>query len=111
MRRSFNPLPSRKTGETAVRQVRGVAQGGSIHSRLGRREKQNVVELFAKAGVFQSTPVSEDGRNGIGCWNGGRPTRFQSTPVSEDGRNGPAGGARHAAISFNPLPSRKTGET
>ena len=83
----FNPLPPTRTGETAFRQSPMSAPPVSIHSRPPGREKRCVRVHVTEAGVFQSTPAHQDGRN-RGLGEGAAPTR-----------------------SFNPLPPTRTGET
>ncbi len=85
---SFNPLPTRRSGETGVSKDNSPVLVVSIRSRLGGREKR-----FVGAPLVQLHHVSIRSRLG------GREKRTMP-PTAAAG-----------ATCFNPLPTRRSGET
>ena len=82
---SFNPRPSLRTGATTA-----------------------MVALPAQD-VFQSSPVTKDGRYVTITLRRGRCSRFQSSPVTKDGRYGSFLGHRGSGCRFQSSPVTKDG--
>jgi len=60
---------------------------------------------------FQSSPVTKDGRYGGPVADEGGTAMFQSSPVTKDGRYRAVEAPAVVDIGFNPRPSLRTGAT
>ncbi len=87
MRAGFNPRPSRRTGDTTYQASSAGRQTVSIRARPEGRAIRRCAPPAAAAGGFQSAPVPKDGR-------------YRGRLL-----------CRLTVSSFNPRPSRRTGDT
>ena len=109
---SFNPLPSPKQGETALRKILGLFGMFQSAPLTEARGDAGGRRLDALNALFQSAPLTE-ARGDLSQW---RPWlafyEFQSAPLTEArGDRFGVAAATCLTTSFNPLPSPKQGET
>ena len=61
--------------------------------------------------MFQSSPLSQEGRYRTACLTTNRLFMFQSSPLSQEGRYNLWPDGERGGLCFNPRPSRKRGAT
>ena len=108
---SFNPHPSRRTGATMCGVVISHLHLVSILTRPGGRVQRGEIEMLVeRLQCFNPHPSRRTGAT----IRGDRVSRdgmFQSSPVPEDGCNYKPQRTRCVRAGFNPHPSRRTGAT
>jgi len=107
----FNPRPSRRTGATNTGLFLYYDETVSILARLEGRALRLPVDVAELCG-WVSILARLEGRALLGSSSsGGTAYLFQSSPVSKDGRYRHSSVRRPERWSFNPRPSRRTGAT